>query len=228
MDLPRFIISFQPQAWVRDVALDSEEALQLDVTAILLNTPASALSAAFGESGGGAWAERKIVELIEDRVLAHFEAQLQDVMGPHDTYRIELDGEVDALEFFKKNRIDNPKDLTEQDLDTLRQQYNIPREVTMPNGRRFYPEVSDNGSVFIEGSVLISTNDLLARELESVLDQLSLQLTGSDLLMDISYKAVGVDIDKNATRLCVRGDAQGILACEYANNQHETVQPPGL
>lgn len=57
---------------------------------------------------------------------------------------------------------------------------------------------------YIEGVVNIDLDDIISVDLEGFLDILSKRLTGSPLLMDISYEVVGND--GNTLKIKVTGD----------------------
>ena len=63
---------------------------------------------------------------------------------------------------------------------------------------------------YVEGFVMVDMNELIQNDLENILDILSIRLTGSELLMDISYSAVEVTEDGQIV-VWVRGDASDCL-----------------
>ena len=70
-----------------------------------------------------------------------------------------------------------------------------------------------NNDCFIKGNVAINLSDAIDNDLEGFLDILSENLTGSPLLMDISYKVVGCE-DGDMLIIEVIGDVSNILDSE--------------
>jgi len=81
------------------------------------------------------------------------------------------------------------------------------KEITFmaENGREFTTDEVG----FIRGEVLVDLPDLIDRDLEGALDMFSQRLTGGDLLMDITYKAVRVEGESLVVE--VSGDPAMIL-----------------
>lgn len=65
----------------------------------------------------------------------------------------------------------------------------IKTAITAPNGREF--TIDEHG--YIRGEVIVDLSDLIDSDLEGALDLFSDRLTGSDILMDIAYKALRVE-----------------------------------
>lgn len=63
---------------------------------------------------------------------------------------------------------------------------------------------------YISGIIQMEFNTLLKSDFESVLDEMSYQLTGTPLLMDITYKPIDVTDDGNII-VWVRGDVSNII-----------------
>lgn len=63
---------------------------------------------------------------------------------------------------------------------------------------------------YIEGNILVSINELIENDYESVLNLLAIRLVDNDCLMDITYKVVGLNEDKLLI-LNVRGDISDVI-----------------
>lgn len=70
-----------------------------------------------------------------------------------------------------------------------------------------------NEDCFIKGNIAINLSDAIDNDFEGFLDVLSESLTGSPLLMDISYKVVGFE-DGDILIIEVIGDVSNILDTE--------------
>lgn len=70
----------------------------------------------------------------------------------------------------------------------------------------------------VSGIVAIGLYNIIERDEETFLDMIGETLTGSELLMDITYKVVGHD-DKNNLYIEVSGDASEILEMEYFDSE---------
>lgn len=72
-------------------------------------------------------------------------------------------------------------------------------------------KLTRNGRKFLTGKVKVELNELYDGH-HSFLDTISLRLTGTELLMDISYSVIGGK--GSYITLQVSGDASGVLECE--------------
>lgn len=79
-------------------------------------------------------------------------------------------------------------------------------DITLPNGNTLTPYHDG----YIQVAVDIDVHDLIANDLEGVLDLMSEAATGSPLLMDINFIATEVRGD-NTIRFIVTGDPSAIL-----------------
>lgn len=69
-------------------------------------------------------------------------------------------------------------------------------------------EAAMDADGWVKGVVSLDAGFLIAHDTEAVLDKLSELLVGDDLLMDISYKVLGVDPEnEDHLYIEVRGDA---------------------
>jgi hypothetical protein len=68
-------------------------------------------------------------------------------------------------------------------------------------------------NMFVKGEVYIDLDELLGKSFDECLDMFSIALTGSDLLMEVSYRPVGVEPD-GVLVLEVSGNIQAILEME--------------
>lgn len=68
------------------------------------------------------------------------------------------------------------------------------------------------GEGYIEGVVAVDLSDVIDNDLEGFLDLISYKMTGTELLMDITYNVVGHEEDMLFIR--VRGDVSNIVDCE--------------
>ncbi len=62
---------------------------------------------------------------------------------------------------------------------------------------------------YVTGVVEVEPSELVDVDYEGFLDLLGQRLVGSDLLMDITYEAIGWNPEKKAVRYQVTGDASG-------------------
>lgn len=204
MDYPRLNVRFFDKGWGDLTEGDTGE--ELDVTPFVLNLSAEDLASTaepdpFNDG-------REVLDLIEEDLLLAFEEVERHAINDKQRYCLKVD--VDAYaDFFKSNGVD-PAKLTEQDMEMLRERYDVPKAITMPNGRRFIPDASEGEEVYIEGSILVDLEDLIGKGLEGFVDEVSTRLTGSDLLMDVDYRVVGDS--KGSIRVRVSGDAREILS----------------
>lgn len=67
-----------------------------------------------------------------------------------------------------------------------------------------------NENNYITENIMIHLSDIIDMDLESFLDYLSITVTNSPLLMDISYDAIGI-LDKNNIIIQVHGDVSTII-----------------
>lgn len=65
---------------------------------------------------------------------------------------------------------------------------------------------------YITGVVAVDLSDVIDNDLEGFLDLISYKMTGTELLMDITYNVVGHEEDMLFIR--VRGDVSNIVDCE--------------
>ena len=72
-------------------------------------------------------------------------------------------------------------------------------------------EQAEQNDNYVEGVVSVALGDLVGVDFEDFLDIIATLLTGSDLLMNISYSIVGCDVDKQVIHLQVTGDASQVL-----------------
>ena len=88
----------------------------------------------------------------------------------------------------------------------------FPREFEDPFPGRSAEEIlkSHDEDNYVEGYIRIYVGDLIDNDREAFLDQISEELVGSPLLMDITYEVAGVEQD-NMLVLKVRGDASSII-----------------
>lgn len=68
--------------------------------------------------------------------------------------------------------------------------------------------MDENG--YIEADVIIGFHNILNVDMETFLDCISEAATGSPLLMDVAYQAIGI-ADKDNLIIRVRGDASEII-----------------
>ena len=71
-------------------------------------------------------------------------------------------------------------------------------------------KVNKDSEGYVSGNVLIDLSDVIDRDLEGFLDLISTKLIANDLLMDTSYKAVGVTAE-GALVIEVTGDPSEVL-----------------
>lgn len=67
-----------------------------------------------------------------------------------------------------------------------------------------------NENNYITENIMIHLSDIIDMDLEGFLDYLSVTVTNSPLLMDISYDAIGI-LDKNNIIIQVHGDVSTII-----------------
>lgn len=81
------------------------------------------------------------------------------------------------------------------------------RIFTAPNGRQF--QVDEGAGNWIEGEIKIDFNQIVRLDLEGLADQVSLRLTGTEILENFTYSPIG--IEDGRVILKVRGDATAII-----------------
>lgn len=192
-----------------------------DITDIVLNAEAEKLSKVLAQDD-----EEKFADLVEGDLVAKYPSVEKHIEDERSPWMLGGSPIKTCVDFITANGIANPQKITEKDLEILRERHNVPKAVTMPNGRRFIPQERDDGCVLIQGSILVDVNDLIGCNLETVLDHFSENLTGSPLLMDFSYNVVGAK--DGDIRLLITGDASEIIEVTYGDDylaQAETPKP---
>lgn len=81
------------------------------------------------------------------------------------------------------------------------------RTFTAPNGRKF--PVDEGSGNWIEGEIKIDFNQIVSLDLDGMCDQVSLRLTGTEILENFTYTPIGIEDGKVVLK--VRGDATAII-----------------
>lgn len=128
---------------------------------------------------------------------------------------------------------DNPQDFTKRIAHNLviwafSHEAGLPRPpqpldtIPFPNGKT----VTLDQQGFVTGEVLVELHEVTNMDLERLLDTLSTRLSGSELLMDVSYKPVRVE--GGSLIIEVSGDPSQIFECHYGPYGEEDSYPPKL
>lgn len=82
------------------------------------------------------------------------------------------------------------------------------------------PELNDEGVIgLIDGIICLSLGDIIAGDIEDFYTNLSERLTGTNMLMDIHYHLLGVDVVTNLLYFRVEGDPSFLLYFREGRNR---------